>query len=259
MAAIHAAHVERSLIHGLRRVPILRSPAYSSSSLTPPSFEVTDIQLNAATSSGQAGSAADLYDAEDAGAMEGSSVAEAVGANLILGATYGFLGRLIRPRMNQVVRRAGPYAGAIQCIGNFGTLSVAYGMATLCREGAKKLGGVFVNIPILGQAGFVGSALQFTLGTLIGERLGKVLEPEAACAAQGAGPVYVSNMCLMCNSSFVVGSGQQVAALSCGHACMCNSSPGGSALACIHQYLDCRSDCPLCRAEPVQVLHELRI
>lgn len=256
MAATYAANVERSLVSGLSRVPILRSPAFRGTGLAPPLFEVPELaetHLNSAASAGQAVAEAEPFDGDNASAMEGSA-AEAVGANVMFGATYGFLGRLVQPRLNQLARRAGPRAGAVRFFGNLGTLSVAYGMTTLCREGAKKLGGVLVKIPILGHSGVVGSTLQFALSSIVGDKLAKMLEPEAE-----AGPVYLSNICLMCNSNFAVGSGQQVAALSCGHACLCNSVSDGAAFSCIAQYLQRRSDCPLCRVGPVEVLHELRI
>mmetsp|Transcript_12869 Transcript_12869/g.23042 ORF Transcript_12869/g.23042 Transcript_12869/m.23042 type:complete len:261 (-) Transcript_12869:52-834(-) len=260
MAAMLSARVERSLIPGLLRVPITRSPCGlpSAAAASPwfselPEFEF--VEPSSSDSSGACDAVAAATSDSSGAASPQVCGAQKVGGNLILGGAYGFLSRLLRPRLDQLAQRSGSWGAAVKIIGETGAFSLAYGVSVLSKEMATKLGSAMMRVPLLGGMGIVGQSLQFSLAVLVGEKLVESLAVQSLEDAPPdvADPVFLSNMCVMCNTPFAVGGGQKVAALSCGHACMCNEAD------CVTTYLQQRGDCPLCRTPCVHVMHELRV
>lgn len=186
-----------------------------------------------------------------------------VGTRCIVGGIYGMFSRLIRPGIKKLAQKAGNLAPAVEIGGEAASVGVAYAVAGLCKEGGRRLGEILTQIPLLGANNVVASAVQIGIASYLGDRLGALLVPEKdAVTAQSnnSDSVFLSNMCVMCNTQFVIGDGHTVAAFNCGHACLCGAGQGAPAGAsCATIYLRERLDCPLCRAENVHIMHEIRV
>lgn len=268
MAMALTVQVERSLVPGLSRIPITRCPFVTPTQgfVGAPVFEPSPVELVGAADAGVPD--ADLSVDPDAAGVGAAQLggAATVGSNIVIGGLYGACSRLLQPGIARLMRRAGPLAPAVRIAGEAGAFGLAVTMAGLLKDNVARIGAVVMRVPFLGSTGMVGCALQFGVGSHIGQRVAALLVPDAvpgtdaaaAPAEQGLMPVFLANLCVMCNAPYELGSGQSVAALSCGHACMCNRDDGGS-LSCVQQYLQCRSDCPLCRMDPVHVLHEITV
>mmetsp|Transcript_93464 Transcript_93464/g.302650 ORF Transcript_93464/g.302650 Transcript_93464/m.302650 type:complete len:266 (+) Transcript_93464:90-887(+) len=254
------AQVERSIFPGLTRIPISRCPTAPLGAAHFPRP-----LADAAAAASAFFDPPDLLDS--AGSADGSaSIAEAradgtlalgiaqVGTTCLVGGMYGLFRQLFRPGLQRISRKAGVFAPAVQIGGEAGAFGIAYAVTGLCKGAALRLGSIVTKIPILGSTGPIGSALQLGLATYLGNKVGELLLAEVA---EEPTQLFLANMCVMCNTPFVVGGNHKVAALSCGHACLCNSDEDGNS--CVGCYLDQRSDCPLCRVSPVQVMHELRV
>eukprot|EP00444_Apocalathium_aciculiferum_P046535 CAMPEP_0183524452 /NCGR_PEP_ID=MMETSP0371-20130417/19902_1 /TAXON_ID=268820 /ORGANISM="Peridinium aciculiferum, Strain PAER-2" /LENGTH=266 /DNA_ID=CAMNT_0025723557 /DNA_START=36 /DNA_END=836 /DNA_ORIENTATION=+ len=255
------AQVERSIFPGLTHIPILRCPTAplgtahfprppaAAAAAASAAFDPPDLLDNA----GSADASASMAEARVEGTLA-LGIAQ-VGTNCLVGGMYGLFSQLVRPGLQRISRRAGVFAPAVQIGGEAGAFGIAYAVTGLCKGVALRLGSIVTKIPILGSTGPVGSALQIGLASYLGNKVGELLLAEVA--EEPTQPVFLANMCVMCNTPFVVGGGHTVAALSCGHACLCISDADGNS--CAGCYLDQRSDCPLCRVSPVQIMHELRV
>lgn len=263
MAAMTMA-VERSLMPGVMRVQVRRCPQIAAAAhrlapalpaaFEPPELVAENVELAAEPA------ASELVDAGNAPArgevVERTSLNAGIGGNILVGGIYGLVSQVLRPGLRRAARRAGTLAPAVQITGELGAFGIAHAVAGMCKGAAEVLGGVVSRVPLLGGAGAVGAALQMGIASYVGNKVGELL-----VGVEGEGPappVFLANMCVMCNTQFTVGGGQKVAALSCGHACLC-ADGGADEPGCCGTYLGSARDCPLCRATPVHLLHEIRV
>lgn len=277
-AMVLTAHVERSIFPGLRRISIVQCPGAGAlpALAAAPLAKPVEALIFEPPELGDGAQVAEGAEALGEAGLGGSAGAEAetmalsrhVGTNVLVGGMYGFFAHLFRPGLRKLSRRAGALAPVVQLGGEAGTIGIAYVLASLCKGAAGNLGAVVTKIPLLGANNAVGAALQMGIASYLGSKVGELIVPEAqeaaaSRAAPSSGPggdvpqVFVSYMCVMCNTKFEVGGNHSIAALSCGHACLCQVNEDGGS--CVETYLRERHDCPLCRSYPVNVMHELRI
>lgn len=252
MAAPAFVQVERSFVQpGLRSLAVTRCPA-AVQPRAPLPFEPPEVVAPegpwGAKDSGAAGAeAADLR----------AHHADAVGGNVLVGGAYGLCSHLARPGLQRVARNAGDLGPVVRVGGEAGLFAIATLIGAALTKTASRVGSVVSRIPLVGGGSAVGTALQFGLASFVGDKLGEIL-----MGGRGEDPaapdIFLSQVCVMCNSAFEMGSGQRVAALACGHACLCGSEEAG-AESCADVYLAQRADCPLCRRQPVDVAHTVLI
>eukprot|EP00929_Paragymnodinium_shiwhaense_P000382 TRINITY_DN100631_c0_g1_i1.p1 TRINITY_DN100631_c0_g1~~TRINITY_DN100631_c0_g1_i1.p1 ORF type:complete len:266 (+),score=14.54 TRINITY_DN100631_c0_g1_i1:34-831(+) len=257
------ASVERSLVPGLTRVPITRC-GHSIPVFQCP--DVVEAPLQAAA--GEAGTdglpqpveateTADYSEPVDPVAHDGTV---ALGGNVLVGGMFGLLSRLLQPTIRRRTQGMSPLVKPVMEIG--GQACIAAVASALVKTVSSNhvgaaIGQVVMKIPMLRSDGPMGSALRFGLGTWIGDTLGGIAEkwwpPDTTHTTS---PIFVSNICIWCNAPFVIGSGDRVAAMSCGHACLCGHDSANHP-SCAAEYLQQCSDCPLCRSQDVVLQHEL--
>jgi len=249
---------------GLRAIAVTRCPGGAASARLPPAFEPPELapqaQLDAQEALGvNAGSegAGDAI-APSPGALEAAAAAATVGNNVLAGGLYGFCGHLVRPSLQQAARNAGALGPAVRVGGEAGTFGLACLVAGTLSTTAKRIGGLLTRIPVLGSTSAIGVALQFGIATFVGEKVGEALVGPPGRGDEVPEEVFIAKLCVMCHTPFEMGSGQRVAALACGHACLCGSGEDcGSS--CADVYMSQRPDCPLCRCQNVSVSHILNI
>mmetsp|Transcript_49413 Transcript_49413/g.127518 ORF Transcript_49413/g.127518 Transcript_49413/m.127518 type:complete len:256 (+) Transcript_49413:45-812(+) len=244
-------NVERSLVPGLTRIPAQRCPPAGARLPPPPAaFEMPELVENPPQArAGSVGAEAPSeggFSASDYG-FEGR-----IGGNILAGGLYGLFSSILRPGLRRLSRKAGPAGQLVDIASSAGVSGVAYVAASAFSSSAAALGRVVAQVPILGSSGPLGQALQMGLGTWIGNTVGGLLQAPDRTLDE----VFLANMCVMCNSALEVGSGWRVAALTCGHACLCNQ---GEPKSCVETYLAQRGDCPLCREQGVEVAHDIRL
>lgn len=244
--------VQRSLVPGLMNVPFSRCPpARPIVTAAPPAFEFPELADSCGEGAAARAATQSMPSSESASASStpAESVVAQVGNNVIVGGLYGLLARVMRPGIQRLAQRAGErFEPFVAMAGQTGTIAAACFLASLCKGSAVRFVGTTISrLPVIGGIGVVGQAFQFGLASLIGARIGALFAGEGQAAANL--PVYLAGMCVMCNTDFTVGSGLQVACLSCSHACLC--------CGCVQVYLAQRTDCPLCRSQPINVLHDV--
>mmetsp|Transcript_35618 Transcript_35618/g.101479 ORF Transcript_35618/g.101479 Transcript_35618/m.101479 type:complete len:253 (+) Transcript_35618:74-832(+) len=252
MSAATLVTVERSFLQpGLRTLAVTRCPTLVEPRMPPP-FEPPEA----------------VADAKGAGAAEGGMGAEGsaaepgdfgavttVGGNVLSGGAYGFFRHLARPGLEKASRNAGSLGPVVRVAGEAGVYGIASLVGGALTGTARRLGSVVSRVPLLGANSAVGAALQFGLGVFVGDKLGEFFTSGEDDAVP---EIFLSQLCVMCNTPFDVGSGHRVAALACGHACLCNSTEDGQG-SCADVYMAKRGDCPLCRAQPVSIGHSVII
>lgn len=262
--------VESSILPSVRRVLVSRCPP-SAQSASPPLYSsaasvisqpnaetVALVEEPAAPEGEQSQPFDETIPVEPEGAKK-DHLAIGIGGNLLAGSFYGLLHQLLRPGMSKAVRRAGRAAPIMDAVGQAGIMGLACAAAGVCRQASLTLGSLATKVPLLGDTGPVGGFLQWGLGTLIGSRIGALLTDDSQMEeVQGVegdpNNVFLANMCVMCNQPYTIGSGDKVAAFSCGHACLCAGDAD-----CVQTYLAVRNDCPLCRTPGVHTVHTLCI
>lgn len=134
-----------------------------------------------------------------------------------------------------------------------GELMLASMAARALSGPAEQLGQLIAQVPVLGGSHLLGQTLRCTLGSAVAQ----FMLTQGGAATMEAAPItdlYVANECALCLtpvSPASGGEGPALAALSCGHACLCSHG-------CAAEYLRMRDDCPMCRRSPVRVIHAVR-
>lgn len=251
-------NVERSIVPGLMRIPVVRCLPGPRALLAPPpqpaAFEVPD-SVDPSTSVGEAVPEASAEVSHGGFCAPEFGFESRVGGNVLTCGFYGLFSTLLRPGLRRLERRAGSVGQLVNIATSASLFGLSCAAAGAFGQTAAALGRVVSRVPILGSSGPFGQALQMGLGTLIGNKFGALFAPERV-AEKTLDEVFLANMCVMCNTGLEVGSGLRVAALTCGHACLCIQSETES---CVATYLARRGDCPLCREADVEVAHEIRL
>ena len=155
--------------------------------------------------------------------------ATAVGSNFLTGFLSGAMNTFFAPERQAAEQRGGAVAQLVTH-GVFLTTAWFVSRSSPCRGVAQVIGSAFQRVPLLGQ-GTLGSVVQMVVGAQLGEfagrRLGE-LRGTTTCPAVGAEEgapfeIYLSEMCVLCHDAFGNGA-NRVAALSCGHACLCSDN-----------------------------------
>mmetsp|Transcript_58745 Transcript_58745/g.139979 ORF Transcript_58745/g.139979 Transcript_58745/m.139979 type:complete len:283 (-) Transcript_58745:139-987(-) len=215
--------------------------------------------VEAAAAEGISGGAASAAEG-GLGAAAAADAGFAPGANALTGAFQGAMEGLFATELRALQAQVAPEnRGMVMAAAQVATFGLAclIARAAPCRAAAGVVGNALRRIPLLGGDTWLASYAQIALGAAVGRVVGEQLSQAregvssfAAAAADAADAVpdlpvvHVADTCIVCAEQFPPGA--RVAALSCGHACMC---AGG----CSGMWAENFHSCPMCRAEPVQI------
>ncbi|CAE7547724.1 unnamed protein product [Symbiodinium sp. CCMP2456] len=158
-----------------------------------------------------------------------SETATGVGSNFLTGFFSGAMNTFFAPERQAAEQRGGSVASLVTH-GVFLTTAWFVSRSSPCRGVAEVIGSAFQRVPLLGQ-GPLGSVVQMVVGAQLGEYAGRKLgelrgkTTSPAVGAEEGAPfeIYLSEMCVLCHDAFGNGA-NRVAALSCGHACLCSDN-----------------------------------
>ncbi|CAE7395504.1 unnamed protein product [Symbiodinium pilosum] len=203
--------------------------------------------------------AADVAEAPGVEPLDSSTgPASGVGSNFLVGFFSGAMNSFFAPERHAAEQQGGAAASMVTH-GVVLTAAWLVSRSAPCRGVADVIGSALQRVPVLGT-GLVGASIQMVVGAQLGEYVGhklgqlrgKVLgTATAADSSSDVFDMYLSDMCVLCHEGFGDGS-HCVAALDCGHACLCW---GG----CVDQWAASgQRICPVCRHEGARVVARVR-
>ena len=172
--------------------------------------------------------AADVAEAPGVEPLDSSTgPASGVGSNFLVGFFSGAMNSFFAPERHAAEQQGGAAASMVTH-GVVLTAAWLVSRSAPCRGVADVIGSALQRVPVLGT-GLVGASIQMVVGAQLGEYVGhklgqlrgKVLgTATAADSSSDVFDMYLSDMCVLCHEGFGDGS-HCVAALDCGHACLC--------------------------------------
>mmetsp|Transcript_11787 Transcript_11787/g.26287 ORF Transcript_11787/g.26287 Transcript_11787/m.26287 type:complete len:245 (+) Transcript_11787:83-817(+) len=184
--------------------------------------------------------------------LGGSSATASMGRDLLAGPLLLVTRGLLTP-LAEILRRRLPAdrlpESSVNVAVNVGGALLAAAAAHMCGRPAEQLGALVAQVPVLGSSSIMGRILRLSLGQAVSQYIetsSSRRAPSTSCSPTG--DIFMDTSCALCLSSFETGT--SVAALSCGHACLCHD--------CSSLYFSERDDCPTCRSSPVRVLLSIR-
>ena len=150
--------------------------------------------------------------------------APGVGSNFLLAFFSGAMNSFFAPE-RQAAQQQGGSVASLVTQGVVITAAWLVAQSPPCRGVAGAIGSALQRVPLVGQ-GWIGGTVQMIFGAQLGEYAGRKLGQLRKTASSGVGEdrdmfdIYLSDMCVLCHEAFGNGA-NRVAALDCGHACLC--------------------------------------
>mmetsp|Transcript_27430 Transcript_27430/g.63387 ORF Transcript_27430/g.63387 Transcript_27430/m.63387 type:complete len:267 (-) Transcript_27430:105-905(-) len=257
--------VERTLLQ--RTIPALAGgaqyPAQPSRGFLPPegpnAVDAARAQLSVVESMSPLESPADASIA----ASEGAAGLEDIGGqgcSLLTGAIQGTITGIFQPELRALQLQVSPeHRNILNTATSVATFTLSFLLARAAPRGLTgMIGSALSRIPLLGGEGYVAASAQVFLGNLLGSHIGEwvgslrtAASPGVEAEAPGVPVIRIADTCVICHEDLTLGD-RQVAALSCGHACMCVAQ-------CQRMWSQAMSSCPVCRREGVNVVATVRL